>query len=249
MNVFDYKKFYEKVGAINGWDFSRVKSQSEGDKWEFYHEVTQRCKPSDLLLDIGTGGGEALLTILDAAHLLVGIDISDSMIRTANSRLHHAKGKNVRFLQMDAVNLSFPDSFFNVISCRHSEFAAYEVARVLAEDGVFLTQQVAEGDKLNLKQAFQRGQGHGVVDGMLKHQYMHDLQEAGFTDIQSFDYDVTEYYQSYEDLVFTLKYTPIIPNFGQEEHDFERLQAFIQENGTVKGIRTNSKRFMIIARK
>ncbi|WP_028549574.1 class I SAM-dependent methyltransferase [Paenibacillus sp. UNC451MF] len=239
MNGFDYKNFYDKVGAINGWDFSRIQCHSEGVKWDFYHEVAQRCKQSHLLLDIGTGGGEQLLTIVNEVLLLVGIDISDSMIRTANSQL--AKESNVRFLQMDAGKLSFPDSFFNVISCRQSDFTALEVARVLAEDGVFLTQQVAEGDKLNLKQAFQRGQSYGEVDGLLKHQYIHDLQEAGFKEIQSFEYDVTEYYRTYEDLVFLLKYTPVIPNFGQEEHDFDRLRSFIEENGTAKGILTNIK--------
>ncbi len=50
-----------------------------------------------------------------------------------------------------------------------------------------------------------------------------------------------------EDLIFLLKHTPIIPNFGEEEEDFNILQKFIKANSSEKGIRTNSKRFMIIA--
>ncbi|EGA91062.1 methyltransferase, putative [Planococcus donghaensis MPA1U2] len=67
--------------------------------------------------------------------------------------------------------------------------------------------------------------------------------------MQSFDYNVTEYYQRPEDLIFLLQHTPIIPNFGMEPEDYSRLTAFIENNRTKKGIYTNSKRFLIIAKK
>lgn len=54
-------------------------------------------------------------------------------------------------------------------------------------------------------------------------------------------------YRTPEDLIFLLKHTPIIPNFGEEAEDFTILQSFIDVNSSEKGIRTNSKRFMIIA--
>lgn len=249
MKQFDYKKFYDEVGKLNGWDFSKVKMTAEGVKWQFYDEVTQRCLPSDRLLDIGTGGGETLLSIAHAASLLVGIDISSGMMHTANRNLDSFNQTNVQFLQMNADNLDFPRNFFHVVSCRHSPFHAKEVVKVLVDNGIFLTQQVSENDKFNMKQAFGRGQASGVVDGTLKNRYIEELNEAGFKDIQSFEYDATEYFETYEDLVFLLKHTPIIPNFGKYNHDFEILQTFIDDNITEKGIKTNSKRFMIIAKK
>jgi SAM-dependent methyltransferase len=249
MEQLEYKKFYDRVGKLNGWDFSKIKCISEGVKWNFYSEVTQRCKKSDILLDIGTGGGEALLSIAEFALLLVGIDNSVGMIQTANANLKGSKKSNIRILQMDAEKIDFPQSFFNVVSNRHSRFNANEVKRVLAKDGFFLTQQVSENDKLNLKQAFGRGQSSGIQDGTLKNEYLSELCEAGFTDIQSFEFDATEYYKTYEDLLFLMKYTPIIPNFGQCENDFALLEKFIEENQTTKGIMTNSKRFMLIAKK
>lgn len=248
MNQFDYKKFYDEVGSLNGWDFSKVKAITEGVKWQFYDEVTQRCKQSDSLLDIGTGGGETLISIAQKASLSVGIDLSSAMIQTANQNLMNANKTNVRFMHMDAENLEFPQNFFNVVSCRHSPFNAAEVAKVLVKDGLFLTQQVSEHDKLNLTQAFGRGQ-HNHLDGTLKNRYIKELNEAGFFDIQSYEYDATEYYETYEDLVFLLKHTPIIPNFGKYDNDFELLHQFIAEHQTEKGIKTNSKRFMIIAKK
>ncbi|QGQ93885.1 class I SAM-dependent methyltransferase [Paenibacillus psychroresistens] len=249
MDKVEYKNFYDKVGKLNGWDFSKLQVVSEGEQWDFYSEVTQRCKKSDLLLDIGTGGGEKLLAFTDSAILLVGIDHTNGMIQTANANLQKAMKQNVRFLLMDAEKIEFPSSFFNVVSCRHSSFYAKEVAKVLKKDGVFLTQQVSDNDKFNIKQAFGRGQQFRPEQGTLKEKYLSELAEAGFTDIQSFEYDATEYYKTYEDLVFLLKYTPIVPNFGEFDNDFRILQKFIEENQTEQGIQTNSKRFMIIAKR
>ena len=94
------------------------------------------------------------------------------------------------------------------------------------------------------------GRGRAVSDdGTLKNTYMAELRDAGFHHVQAFDYDATEYYHSYRDLIFLLKNTPIVPNFGQVETDFAVVKQFIEKNQTNKGIMTNSKRFMIIARK
>ncbi|MEA1012528.1 class I SAM-dependent methyltransferase [Bacillus cereus] len=249
MNELEYKNFYDRVGEINGWDFSKIKSTSIGVQWNFYEKVKQACKPNDILLDIGTGGGENILRIASSALLLIGIDNSNGMLKTAKSNLKKSRVANVRFIQMTSEDLQFPNDFFDVISNCHAPFVASEVAKVLKEGGTFLTQQVSEADKLNFKKAFGRGQSIGVDDGTLKEKYIQELKEAGFVEVHSFDYNAIEYYQRPEDLVFLLKYTPTIPNFGQEKKDFDILDNFIENNRTTKGICTNSKRFLIIANK
>ena len=82
-------------------------------------------------------------------------------------------------------------------------------------------------------------QQYAVDDGTLAKSYIEQLTEAGFTDIQMFDYNAKEYYESYEDLVFLLKFTPIIPHFGSEDADFSVLKQFIEDNESAKGIETN----------
>jgi len=248
MKSKNYERFYDQIGKLNGWDFSDVKCVSEGVKRDFWKEAAKVCKPSDLLLDIGTGGGEALLTMTDSALLLVGIDLSAGMIETATRNAAKAGVSNVRFLQMDAMKLDFPGKFFNVVTCRHSAFCTREIARVLLSGGIFLTQQVSENDKLNLKEAFGRGQALGAEPGTLKKRYETELNEAGFVDIQSFEYNATEYYETAEDLMFLLQHTPIIPGFGQNELDYQVFYKFIRDHQTEKGIRTNAARFMITAR-
>ncbi len=126
---------------------------------------------------------------------------------------------------------------------------AKEVERVLKQGGTFLTQQVSEGDKINLKQAFGRGQAFEIADGTLKERYRSAVEDAGFDQIQVHDIEEVEYYQRPEDLIFLLKHTPIIPNFGEQEDDWIILEKFITEHQTEQGIKTNTKKFLIVARK
>lgn len=248
-NKVNYQKLYDRVGSLIGWDFSKLNVKSEGEKWDFYKIVVEKAQPNSILLDIGTGGGERVLKISADFLLVIGIDLSESMLNTANKNLQKSQVANVRFFQMDAKKFDFPDSFFDIISCRHSTFFANEVARVLVDGGIFLTQQVGEADKLKIKQAFGRGRSFGIEDGTAKKAYINYLEEAGFSDIQTFDYNAKEWYETPEDLIFLLRNTPIIPDFGKHPRDFEILTKFIDDNKEDRGILTNSKRYMIIAEK
>lgn len=246
MKASDYKALYDQVGALTGWDFSKVDWVTEGPDLDFYREVRKMCRKSDLLLDIGTGGGEKVLPLADDVLLLVGIDQDAEMVETACRNAAASGATNTRFLKMEAERLAFPDAFFNIISCRQSEFDADEAARVLVPGGLFLTQQVSEGDKLNIQRAFGRETGK---PGALRDRCVRKLKEAGFTDIDVIEFTVIEYFQTPADLIFLLKHTPTIPDFGHRDEHFEILDRFIRENTTEKGIRSNMERFILTARK
>ncbi|MEK4251765.1 class I SAM-dependent methyltransferase [Paenibacillus sp. FSL W7-1287] len=247
MSTFNYKAFYDRVGKQNGWDFSKVQCTVAGEMPNLYHLAAQHSPKKKLLLDIGTGGGEQVLEHCRAFQLVVGIDSSYEMIHAANTNLKASEHSNFRFFQMDCTDLKFPDHMFDMVSCRQAPFDPNEVSRVLAPSGLFITQQVSEHDKYNLKQAFNRGQSYGEADGAQQKVFVHQLQEAGFINIEVHEYDVTEYYHSAEDLIFLLKHTPIIPSFGIEEQDFDILEKFIADNQQSKGIKTNSKRYIVTA--
>ncbi|WP_411348003.1 class I SAM-dependent methyltransferase [Paenibacillus sp. WLX2291] len=248
MNETDYQAFYEQVGNSNGWNFDHIRCITEGTAVDLYQHVQSLLQPHHLLLDIGTGGGEALLSLTASAALLVGIDQSAAMINTARRNLNIANTPHVRLMEMDAQQLQFPNDFFDIISCRHAPMHISEAARVLRPGGYLLTQQVAEQDKWNLKQAFKRGQAYDVPPHTLQRQYMQQLEQAGFQDVEILQSEVHEYYESAEDLIFLLQHTPIIPDFGQCESDWRILHHFIEHHTTDKGICTTAARFMIIAR-
>lgn len=248
MSEINYEEFYNKVGSINGWNFSDIRCTSIGMEWDFFSEVEKHCNTKDVLLDIGTGGGENLLQISSAAFLLIGIDLSSAMIEAAQINVKKAEVHNTKFHKMDANEIMFPSDFFDIVSSRHAPFNACEVARVLKTGGILMTQQVSENDKKNLKTYFNRGQSFDDKDGTFKRQCVETLKIAGFSEVAVFEYDATEYYERPEDLIFLLKHTPIIPNFGENLKDYEVLAKFIADNTTDAGIMTNSKRFMIVAK-
>lgn len=249
MNDINYKQFYERVGKRIGWDFSRLNKIEEGKKWDFVEEVAKITKPTSKLLDIGTGGGEQILRLAKKVKIITGIDHSVGMISTAKRNFNKSGYKNVHFLRMSSAKLKFPDSSFDIVTSRHCDFYPQEVYRVLVRGGRFLTQQVSEGDKINIKNIFGRGQAYGIKDGTLKNRYIKELKNLGFKNIRTRDYNSTVYYKTEKDLIFLLKHTPIIPDFGKNKIDFETLEKFVKENMTTKGMKTNTKRFMITARK
>lgn len=244
----NYHKLYERVGKLNGWDFSKVKYDTVGVKWDFYSEVQKRCNKNTLLLDIGTGGGEKLLKFAPSVRLAVGIDHACGMIETAHKNLIKSNKKNVRMLLMDANKLKFPDNFFDVVSDRHCVFSPKEVHRVLRKGGYFLTQQVGEGDKINIIKEFRRGFDLKKKKSLLDY-YLEEMKKVGFGNIFWDKFNAKEWYKTEDDLIFLLRNTPIIPDFGKHERDYEILANFVRKNKTKKGILTNSSRYLIVAMK
>jgi len=242
-----YRDLYDRVGKRIGWDFSCVKKTEEGKGWDFFQEVLKKIRLKDTLLDVGTGGGEKVLMVASRVGFIYGIDHSENMIGTAEKNLKNSGYKNVKFLLMDSTKLEFSNETFNVVTDRHCDFVAKEVYRVLKKGGYFFTQQVSEGDQLNTKKAFGRGQAYGIKDGTLKNKYLRELKEAGFKNIKDFDYNSKVYFENDTDYLYVLRYTPTIPYFGKKEKDIKLFKDFVEKNRTKKGIQTNSKRFMIIA--
>lgn len=76
----------------------------------------------DLILDIGTGGGERVLKIAKQFKSVYAIDHTPSMIDTANKNLQKTKLNNVKFLLMDSEKLDFPDNYFDIVTNRHCDF-------------------------------------------------------------------------------------------------------------------------------
>lgn len=245
----DYEKFYERVGEEIGWDFSELKVEKEERKWNLYEKAIKKVEDRGELLDIGCGGGKKILKVADAFDKVVGIDSSKAMIKKAKQNLKEAGKEDVEFKLMDAKSLEFEDESFMVITCRHAPFEADQVYRALKNGGLFITQQVSLGDKRNIKEVFGRGQGWGEEEGSFKKRLLNELEEAGFEDIEVDEYEVDEFYKEAEDVIFLLKHTPIVVDFGKKEGDFDKLEKFIEENKEERGIRTTSKRFMLSGRK
>jgi len=126
--------------------------------------VEEACGPAGgRILEVGVGTGIALPDYR-AANRLVGIDLSEPMLRKAVERVHQHRLTNVETLAvMDAGHLALPDESFDVVVAQYvitavpdPETTLDEFARVLKPGGeiVLVNHIGAEGGPRRL---FERG--------------------------------------------------------------------------------------------
>ena len=255
----NYKHFIkqweaEENHAFEGWDFSYIKERWDEPEppWDYVSVVKSYLKDSDILLDMGTGGGEVLLSI--------GHPYNNTFATEAYLPNFELCKKNLAPLGITIVRmytdenfetddiLPFDDESFNVIINRHESFDLSEVHRVLKPGGYFITQQIGSTntnefmDRLNDDFVYDRT--HHTID-----KYTDTLEKLGFQIIETEEaifpvkvYDVGA-------LIFMAK---IIvweyPDFSVKTH-FNKLldcQKEVEEKGFLEA---TGHRFLIIARK
>lgn len=134
--------------AMVGWDFSVLDGQMSADEppWDFEAECRARCADSSAVVDLGTGGGERLISLLKEmdgrSSALTATEAWAPNIPIARQAL---APWGVEVIDYDADRgdrLPFDDGSVDLVMCRHESFDLAEVSRVLAPGGSFLTQQV-----------------------------------------------------------------------------------------------------------
>lgn len=241
-----YRKIYQKAAANGGWSKRKLDLTTE---WgDFYELVKKRLRGDEVVLDTGTAEGNHFLRLAPYIKKGVGVDLEPGMIKLAKQNKKKYKIKNILFRIMDANKLEFPEAVFDVVTNKHSSINFQEVYRILKKGGLFITQQVHETDKLNLKRAFGRGQDFCKKAGKLLAEYKREARRVGFQNIQSRISNIPCYFASRKKLIAFLNKAPTVPDFGQGD-DYQILKKFIQKNKTSKGIKSNTSRFLLEMRK
>ena len=244
------KEFYNKVGKNIGWDFSKINSRTivENKTWKITDIIKSYLNKDKIVLDLGIGGGEKTLLLSPLCKELIGIDNSEEMIIKANDNLKKTDNNNCKFIVAYIKSLPFNDEYFDVITCRHAPINVTEIHRVLKKGGIFISQQVGEEDKLNIKDIFGRGQNFSHKSGEQVKRVLEEFKKLDFEIIKFERYNAIEYYKDMQDIIFLLENTPITPNFNIKK-DKEKLKELEVKYGTDKGIKTNSERYLIITKK
>ena len=96
----------------------------------FFRQTAQRiCKhlspePNACWLDVATGTG--VMALEAARHLsagsVVGVDLSDGMLRQARAKAQAQQLHNATFRRMDADDLDFPPDHFDIVTCSFGLF-------------------------------------------------------------------------------------------------------------------------------
>ena len=152
----------EERQPFSGWDFSHLQGRyhEEQPPWSYLDLARELLQNADFALDMGTGGGEKLLTLRDAlpTHTVATEGYPPNVpVARANLQPH---GISVVEYNIDTTpRMPFDDNSFAVILNRHEAFDAVEVARILKPGGVFLTQQVDGRELDDMRSVFgQRGE-------------------------------------------------------------------------------------------
>ena len=201
--------------------------------FKYFEEINKNISEKTILLDIGTGGGEKLTKcISDKCLLKIGTDFSKEMIKHANN---NNKDNKIRFVEMNSQKIDFPNEFFDIITARHTPFNLEEVYKALKEDGLFFSEQIDEDDCKELKEQFGRGQGYNVQSKLID-KIKSNPSNNKFKQIEIYNIIQNEYYKTEEDLLFLLNNTPIIPEFGKIQGDYEKFREYVEKNNNEKGI-------------
>ena len=161
-----WRQRYQR-SAIVGWDFSRFAGRLDAEEppWDFEADclAAWTATPAASVLDLGTGGGERLASLLArvgaqdagaAAGRVAATEGWEPNLEVARARLAPL-GVRVDFHDPERHDrLPHADASLDLVMARHEAFDARDVARVLRPGGVLLTQQVDGLDTPELRDWF-----------------------------------------------------------------------------------------------
>lgn len=220
---------------FSGWDFSyldkRRVMRGTRDNWNYTQHVVTAISHARSLLDMDTGGGEFLASLPQRPPRTYATEGYGPNLAVARQRLWPLSVEVVEV--HDVTRLPFADGQFDLITNRHGAYEAREVWRVLASNGLFITQQVGSQTNRRLHELLgdETSAGHWSLAVAVR-----DLEAACFRIIeQRAAFPVTRYYDVGA-IVYYLKAVPWeIPDFSVDLY-FDKLveiHALIQSAGYV----------------
>lgn len=142
---------------VTGWDFSDLAGRyaEQQPPWSYPDLARRALAGSASALDLGTGGGELLLELVEALPRdTLATEGWPPNIPVAERKL---APRGIAVVEYDAERspvMPFPDRRFDVVLDRHEAYVAAEVFRVLRPGGRLLTQQVDGRDFEETQAAF-----------------------------------------------------------------------------------------------
>lgn len=255
LTLRDLRQIEETVAPRRGWDFSRMETKREPVPWDYMELVPRYLKPDDVVLDVGTGGGEKLLAFSQHFGRGVGIDPERAMVQVA--RENGVGQPRVTFEERAAEALAFPDETFDVVLTRHAPIRVSEVVRVLKHGGYFVTQGVGQQNMGNICEEFGTGRAgrranHGALDDDDHQTQIDEFTRQGCRILTAAAYNVAYWVKDIPSLIFWFKAiagSDAIPKGFSVDRDWQTVSRIIEKYSTDDGVLTNEHRTMLIVQK
>lgn len=249
LTLDELKQIAGSCGKLDGWDFSKVHLEQSPVPWDYVDVVKKYLKPQDHVLDIGTGGGEIFLSLAAFFREGVGIDGDPAMVETARRNQQTLSNNNISFIEMEASDLRFTPSTFDVVLTRHVYVYTGEILRVLRPGGYFITQTVGKRTSLNFLDAFGWTPASFGPDWWQPVAELADeFRSQGCSIIASGEYDIPCWFTDISSFMFWLLAVPWPEEINLDRH-WEKINRILETCQTERGIQTNEHRGLLIVQK
>ncbi|MCO7124568.1 class I SAM-dependent methyltransferase [Sporolactobacillus shoreicorticis] len=248
MDKHTLKKLWqqEEKADFQGWDFSHLTGRWESEHlpWNYREIVLDHLNSTDQLLDMGTGGGEFLLSLHHPYHNTSVTEAWEPNIQLIEKQLAPL-GIHI-YTSENEEDIPCQDNMFDLIINQHAGMNISDIKRTLKPNGLFITKQVGADNNDTLSKRlipeYQRPYPHNTLK-----QVVEDLKQADFQIEQQLEYFP---YLRFYDVGAIVYYATIIswefPGFSVERC-FDTLYLLHKQIERQGYVQTNEHRFLIVA--
>lgn len=246
MNLKD-KLLLEEQKSFIGWDFSYLEGRvtEEPLNWDYKKIIKSYLKKTDKLLDMGTGGGEFLLTLNHPFHLTCVTEGYLPNLKLCKERLAPL-GITVKHIFKDK-EIPYENQMFDIVINKHESYDLDEVYRILKPNGYFITQQVGGLNNVGLSDKL------GCIRTIDEnHNLKYILKNLDHSKFNVLFYDEAFPKTKFLDLGALVYYAKILPwefpNFSVE-NNFDEIKNLEADLMNKKYIETIEHRFILVLQK
>lgn len=238
----------EEQFAFQGWDFSHLDNRWQTNllEWDYAWLVKKNLLPTTTLLDMGTGGGEFLLSL---GHPYAQTAVTEAWPPNIAVCLKKLAPLGIAVYPVtDHTQLPIPAGSFDLVINRQAVYDLKEVRRVLKPNGLFITQQVGSENCRDLAKFLNpKTTLHTPLFTLATELPKYAAQDftityanEGYPELRFFDIGALVFWAK------TIKWT--FPDFSVDANFTElcQLQTELMHNGFVS---TVQHRFVIVAQK
>ena len=239
----------EEEYAFTGWDFSYLNNRMTKEMlpWSYNDIVNEYLIDSHNILDMGTGGGELLLSFKHPYQNTSVTEAYPPNIKLCQEKLTPL-GITVYPILDDDKLINIGDNLFDIVLNHHESYDIKEVKRVLKDNGLFITQQVGAYNNYDLISYFDENYKIKFPDVTLD-KAIKSLEENGFEIIYKNQYFSKNHFLDLGALVYFAKIIKWeFVDFSVERYidKLEKLNEILKNKGYIE---STEDRFMIVAKK
>jgi SAM-dependent methyltransferase len=250
MTLDELKQIVAANGKLDGYDFSHINTGHAPVPWDYVDIARRYLKPTDRVLDIGTGGGEIFYSLSSCFGKGVCVDPSPDMARTAMRNRSTLRLNHISVLRMWAGDLAFEANSFDVVLTRHVGVYVSEIVRVLRPGGFFISQTVGQRTSLNILKAFDWTPSSFGPDWWQSFSDLADQFRSYYgCHVHALaEYDVPIWYQDMASFMVWFMAVPWPEEIELDKH-WQNINRVIETCQTERGIETNEHRELLIVQK